>query len=138
MVVWINSQLPTDEEIRQALRTEVRMYPEMAIRELTVNMLIYQGFAEQGFPMVEIYSDRIEISNLGLPLISVEHFIDEYQSRNDSLSDIMRRMGICEETGSGMDTTIFIIELYQLPHYVFKSKKTGQQLPSFHTGSSLK
>ena len=51
------------------------MYPEMAIRELTVNMLIYQGFAEQGFPMVEIYSDRIEISNLGLPLISVEHFL---------------------------------------------------------------
>lgn len=52
------------------------MYPEMAIRELTVNMLIHQGFAEQGFPMVDIYSDRIEISNLGLPLISVEHFID--------------------------------------------------------------
>ena len=87
MVVWINSQLPTDEEIRQALRTEVRMYPEMAIRELTVNMLIYQGFAEQGFPMVEIYSDRIEISNLGLHLICVEHFIDEYQSRNDSLAE---------------------------------------------------
>lgn len=114
------------------------MYPEMAIRELTVNMLIHQGFAEQGFPMIEIYSDRIEISNLGLPLISVEHFIDEYQSRNDSLADIMRRMGICEEIGSGMDTTIFSIELYQLPHCVFKSKKTGQQLPSFHTGSSLR
>ena len=117
------------------------MYPEMAIRELTVNMLIHQGFAEQGFPMVEIYSDRIEISNLGLPLISVKHFIDKYQSRNDSLADIMRRMGICEEKGSGMDKTIFIIELYQFPpppHYVFKSKKTGQQLPSFHTGSSLR
>lgn len=114
MVVWINSLLPIDEEIRQTLRTEVRMYPEKAIRELTVNMLIHQGFAEQGFPMVEIYSDRIEISNLGLPLISVEHFIDEYQSRNDSLADIMRRMGICEEIGSGMDTTIFSIELYQL------------------------
>lgn len=87
MVVWINSLLPIDEEIRQTLRTEVRMYPEKAIRELTVNMLIHQGFAEQGFPMVEIYSDRIEISNLGLPLISVEHFIDEYQSRNDSLAE---------------------------------------------------
>lgn len=87
MVVWINSLLPIDEEIRQTLRTEVRMYPEKAIRELTVNMLIHQGFAEQGFPMVEIYSDRIEISNLGLHLISVEHFIDEYQSRNDSLAE---------------------------------------------------
>lgn len=27
----------------------------------------------------------------------------------------MRRMGICEEKGSGMDKTIFYIELYQLP-----------------------
>lgn len=120
MVAWINSQLPANEEIGQALRTEARMYPEIAIRELTANMLIHQDFAEQGFPMIEIYSDRIEISNPGLPLISVERFIDEYQSRNDSLADIMRRMGICEEKGSGMDKTIFSIELYQLPPLRFQ------------------
>ena len=58
--------------------------------------------------MIEIYSDRIEFSNPGQPLISVERFIDEYQSRNDSLADIMRRMGICEEKGSGMDKTIIL------------------------------
>lgn len=112
----------------------------MAIRELTVNMLIHQGFAEQGFPMVEIYSDRIEISNLGLPLISVKHFIDKYQSRNDSLADIMRRMGICEEKGSGMDKTIFIIELYQLPPPItFSSpRKQDNSYHLYHTGSSLK
>lgn len=114
------------------------MYPEMAIRELTVNMLIHQGFAEQGFPMVEIYSDRIEISNLGLPLISVEHFIDEYQSRNDSLADIMRRMGICEEIGSGMDTTIFSIELYQLPTLRFQVQENRTTVTSFSYRSSLR
>lgn len=65
--------------------------------------------------MIEIYSDRIEISNPGLPLISIERFIDEYVSRNDMLADILRRMGICEEKGSGMDKVIFNNELYQLP-----------------------
>lgn len=115
MVEWVNSQLPANEEIGQALRRDARMYPEIAVRELTANMLIHQDFSEQGFPMIEIYTDRIEISNPGSPLISVERFIDEYQSRNDSLADIMRRMGMCEEKGSGMDKTIFNIELYQLP-----------------------
>lgn len=115
MVSWTNSQLPANEEIGQALRKDVRMYPQIAIRELTANMIIHQDFAEQGFPMIEIYSDRIDFSNPGRPLISVERFIDEYQSRNDSLADIMRRMGICEEKGSGMDKTISYVELYQLP-----------------------
>ena len=124
MVSWINSQLPANEEIGQAFRKDARMYPEIAIRELVANMLIHQDFAEQGFPMVEIYSDRIEISNPGQPLISVERFIDEYQSRNDSLADIMRRMGICEEKGSGMDKTIFSIELYQLPPLRFQVQES--------------
>lgn len=115
MVAWINSQLPANEEIGIALRKDARMYPEIAIRELAANMIIHQDFSEQGFPMIEIYSDRIEFSNPGHPLISVERFIDEYRSRNDSFADIMRRMGICEEKGSGMDKTIFHVELYQLP-----------------------
>ncbi|MCI5981861.1 MAG: putative DNA binding domain-containing protein [Bacteroidales bacterium] len=115
LISWVNSQLPANEEIGQAFRKEVRMYPEIAVRELTANCILHQDFAEQGFPMIEIYSDRIEISNAGRPLISVERFIDEYQSRNDSLADIMRRMGVCEEKGSGMDKTIFYVELYQLP-----------------------
>lgn len=104
-----------EAKIWKALRKEVRMYPEISIRELVANSIIHQDFAEQGFPMVEIYSDRIEISNPGLPLISSERFIDEYVSRNDSLADLMRRMGFCEEKGSGLDKTIFYNELYQLP-----------------------
>lgn len=124
MVLWINGQLPSNEEIGQALRKDARMYPEIAIRELVANMLIHQDLSEQGFPMIEIYSDRIEISNPGQPLISVERFIDEYQSRNDSLADIMRRLGICEEKGSGMDKTIFSIELFQLPPLRFQVQES--------------
>ncbi len=107
--------MPANEEIGKALRKETRMYPEIAIRELVANSLIHQDFAEKGFPMVEIYSDRIDISNPGNPLIKPERFIDEYVSRNEKLADLMRRMGFCEEKGSGLDKVIFYNELFQLP-----------------------
>jgi ATP-dependent DNA helicase RecG len=115
LVDWINSQLPANEEIGKALRRETRMYPEIAVRELVANALIHQDFTVKGFPMIEIFSDRIEISNPGNPLITPERFIDSYISRNEKLADLMRRMGFCEEKGSGLDKVIFNNELYQLP-----------------------
>lgn len=115
LVNWINGQLPANEEIGKALRTESRMYPEIAVRELVANALIHQDLTEKGFPMIEVFSDRIEISNPGTPLVTPERFIDAYMSRNERLADMMRRMGFCEEKGSGLDKVIFYNELYQLP-----------------------
>jgi predicted HTH transcriptional regulator len=112
---WVNGQLPANEEIGRALRKDVRMYPERAIREIAANMIIHQDFTVLGFPMIEIYSDRVEISSPGQPLISTDRFIDEYQSRTEELADVMRRMGFCEEKGSGMDKALASIEQYQLP-----------------------
>lgn len=112
---WIKGQLPAKEVIGQVLRKTVTMYPDITVREIFANMIIHQDFSVLGFPMVEIYNDRIEISNPGLPLISTDRFIDEYVSRNESLADIMRRMGFCEEKGSGMDKAVYYSELYKLP-----------------------
>lgn len=120
---WVNDRLPANEEIGRALRNEVRMYPELSVRELTGNMLIHQDLSEIGFPMIEIYDDRIEFSNPGLPLISLDRFIDEYQSRNEVLSDLMRRLGFCEEKGSGMDKVITANELFQLPPVKFQTQE---------------
>ncbi|MCX6118863.1 MAG: putative DNA binding domain-containing protein [Proteobacteria bacterium] len=75
----------------------------------------FQPFVEQiTSVMVEIYQNRIEISNPGTPFISPDRFIDEYKSRNERLADLMRRLGICEEKGSGIDKVINTVELYQL------------------------
>lgn len=115
MIDWIKGQLPANEEIGKVLRKEVTMYPEITVREIVANMIIHQDFTELGFPMVEIYSDRMDISNPGLPLINTDRFIDEYVSRNESLADIMRRIGFCEEKGSGMDKALINSELYKLP-----------------------
>ena len=131
MITYINGQLPSNEEIGQAIRAKVTMYPEIAVRELVANMIVHQDFSEQGFPMVEIYSDRIEISNPGQPIISVERFIDEYNSRNPALADMLRRLGICEELGSGMDKAITAVEVFQLPPLRFQVQETRTTVTMF-------
>lgn len=117
LIDFINDRLPVNEEIVKALRREVKMYPEPAIRELVANALIHQDFSIRGAgPMVEIFSNRIEISNPGNPLIDTLRFIDHLpQSRNEKLAALMRRMNICEERGSGIDKVINEIEMFQLP-----------------------
>jgi len=87
LVDYINDQLPRNEQIGPALRKEVSMYPEIAVRELVANAITHQDFASTGdSPMVEVFSDRIEITNPGTPLIDTLRFIDEPpQSRNEAL-----------------------------------------------------
>lgn len=124
LVNWINDQLPANEEIGKIFRKEVRLYPEIGIRELVANAIIHQDFSETGTgPMIEIFSDRIEFTSPGLPLITVARFIDEFQSRNESLAAFLRRIGICEEKGSGIDKVVFNAELYQLPAPDFQIKE---------------
>lgn len=139
LIDWINGQLPANEEIGRALRSETRMYPEIAVRELVANALIHQDFNEIGFPMIEIFSDRIEISNPRLPLITPQRFIDEYVSRNEKLADILRRFGICEEKGSGIDKVIFYNEMYQLPavDFIVSEKRTRVTMFSYKELNSL-
>lgn len=122
LIDFISSQTQTNEVIGAAIREEIKMFPGDAVRELIANSLIHQDFSERGTSvMVEIYADRMEISNPGLPFISVDRFIDSYQSRNEKLADIMRRMGICEEKGSGIDRVIQSAEIFQLPAPDFRT-----------------
>lgn len=121
-IKYVNDILPRNEVIGEAFRSEQRAYPALAIRELTANALIHQDFYMTGTSvMVEIYSDRVEITNPGAPLIDTERFIDEYRSLNEKLASFLRRLNICEEKGSGIDKVIFQCELYQLPAPLFTS-----------------
>lgn len=122
LVKYVMSQLPQNEVIENSVRKEVKLVPEVVIRELVANALIHQNFEMSGVgPVVELYSNRIEFANPGLPVVPVERFIDGYQSRNERLADLMRRFGICEEKSSGIDRVVMTAELYQLPAPDFQS-----------------
>lgn len=122
LIDFITALIPSNEFIGKAIRSDTPMYPDIAIRELVANALIHQDFFETGTgPMIEIFDDRMEITNPGKPLVSVERFLDTApKSRNESLASIMRRFGICEERGSGIDKVVFHTELFQLPAPLFE------------------
>ena len=122
VIAFIDGLLPSNEVIGQALRRTVPMFPPLAVRELVANALIHQDFSVTGSgPMVEIFEDRIEITNPGEPLVSPDRFVDTPPtSRNDGIASLMRRFGICEERGSGIDKVVLQVELYQLPAPLFE------------------
>lgn len=123
LVNFVMEQLPQNEVIEAALRKEVKLVPDIAIRELIANALIHQDLTVGGASvMVEVYADRVEISNPGSPVVPVMRFIDGYQSRNERLADVMRRMGICEEKSSGIDRVVSAAEVFQLPAPVFRAE----------------
>lgn len=117
LVDYISANLPSNEEIGKALRKDTPMYPPIAIREFVANALIHQDFSIGGASvMIEVFADRIEITNPGKPLIDVLRFIDHAPiSRNEKLAAMMRRLKICEERGSGIDRAITQCEIHQLP-----------------------
>ena len=132
LIGFINTLLPRNEVVGEAIRKDVPMYPELAVRELVANALIHQDFFIKGTgPMVEIFADRMEITNPGLPLVAAERFLDSPpKSRNESIASFMRRIGVCEERGSGIDKVVSQTEFYQLPAPLFEV--TGE-----HTRSVL-
>jgi len=77
LISFINGILPHNEVMGAALRETVPMYPEVAVRELVTNALIHQDlFATGAGPMVEIFADRMEVTNPGASLVSTDRFID--------------------------------------------------------------
>lgn len=123
LIAYLKRALPHSEVIQQSLRTEVSVYPEIALRELIANALIHQDFTVTGAgPMVEIYDDRIEVTNPGtlLPGKRPDRLIGTTpESRNEQLASSFRRYRICEERGTGFQKVVRAIELFGLPPLVF-------------------
>lgn len=117
LIKFINDQTPSKEVIEGAFRKVISLYPSLAIRELVANAIIHQDFSVRGTsPMIEVFSDRIEITNPGKPLIDPLRFVDHSpESRNEILARFMRRLNVCEERGSGMDKVILECEIHKLP-----------------------
>jgi predicted HTH transcriptional regulator len=117
LIDFIEALIPTQEIIDRALREKKTAYPILAIREAVANALIHQDFLVSGnSPTIEIFQNRIEITNAGKPLVEVNRIIDNPpKSRNEKLAAMMRRLRICEELGTGWDKIVIACELLQLP-----------------------
>ena len=133
LIDYINSLLPQNEHIAEALRTQTVIFPGIAIRELVANALIHQDMTITGAgPLIELFRDRLEITNPGAALISPERFIDSPpRSRNEALAALMRRMRLCEEQGTGIDKVVDAVESSQLPPPDFRVEDSATRVVLF-------
>ena len=127
LMQFIMLLLPQSEVIEQALRKKRTVYPEIALREIVANALIHQDFSITGAgPLIEIFDDRIEVSNPGglLPSKRLDRLIGtQPESRNEQLARAFRRYKICEELGSGLLKAGLQVELYGLPPIEFSAEQ---------------
>ncbi|MBR5018726.1 MAG: putative DNA binding domain-containing protein [Bacteroidales bacterium] len=117
IVKYVMSLLEKTENILHPQRENKYPYPEVAIRELAANMVLHQSFDVHGMTLaIEIFTNRIVMTNPGAPLIDTNRFIDlPPKSRNDKMAQAMFLFNLCEKRGSGMDRAVEGIEAMHLP-----------------------
>ena len=132
MLRFITKSLPTVEKYKEGVRIREPVFPATAIREVVANALIHQDLSITGTgPVIELYADRIEVTNPGNSLIEVDRIIDERRSRNEKLASAMRNLGLCEERGGGLDKAIIEIEEKSLPAPEFNSSERSMRVVLF-------
>ncbi len=122
---WIEDKLKVEYEIKgTGARTEKWEMPLEVFREALINALAHRDYYEQGaFASVEIYDDRIEISNPGglLPLVA-KHFGRKSLSRNPYVFSLFMRMNLVEHVGSGIGRMKQLMLAAGLPEPVYETE----------------
>ena len=102
---WIMDKMRLEYVIKgTGSRIEKWELPLEVFREALVNALAHRDYYEQGaFTTVDLFDDRIEISNPGglLPLVA-KHFGRRSLSRNPYIFSLFMRMNLVEHVGSGI------------------------------------
>ena len=88
VVRFVMAIIPQEEVLDGAIRRKAVSFPEVAVRELTANMMVHQALDQRGMsPMVEVFDGRIEFSNAGAPFVGVARIIDTVpQLRNGAMA----------------------------------------------------
>ncbi len=89
-------------EIKGIKREENLEIPEEALRESLINAMVHRDYFIQGRVQVDIYPDRLEISNPGRLLFDEKELGNVSVARNPILFDLVHRLGYIEKVGSGI------------------------------------
>ena len=86
-------------------RKEVEMIDKAALKEAVINAVVHNDYSYGNSPIIELYSDRIEITSAGgLPQeLSQEEFLEGVTApRNKELIRVFKDVDLIENIGSGV------------------------------------
>ncbi len=84
-------------------RKEILEIPDDALKEVIVNAIAHRDYNEKGANIqVDIFDDRVEISNPGGLIIREEEFGKKSRTRNPLIFNLLQRLNLVEKVGSGI------------------------------------
>ena len=102
---FIDFRNQTRATIERLLRIDVRDYPEIAVRETLLNLLVHRDYSFSASAFISIYADRIEFVSIGglVPGIDMEDIMVGISvCRNQDLANVFYRLHLIEAYSTGM------------------------------------
>ncbi len=123
---WHNQ---TQATFNKLLRIDTRDYPEVAVREALLNLLVHRDYGFSASALISIYEDRMELVSVGglLPGIELKDvMIGLSVCRNQNLANVFYRLRLIEAYGTGIrkiknayeNTTVEPV--FEVTHHAFK------------------
>jgi len=98
IMIFLNKEI----EIKGLRRIEKSEIPEEALREALINAMIHRDYFIQSRVQIDIYPDRLEITNPGKLLFDEKELGEISIARNPIIFDLAHRLHYVEKIGSGI------------------------------------
>lgn len=112
----------TVPKIQGARREEVSSYPDIILREVITNSLVHRDYRRMHQPVkIAMFSNRIEIENPGglMPGLTIYNLVHKRDWRNPLLAELLKKFGLGEMDGQGIDRLYAATLSIKVPPPVF-------------------
>lgn len=106
IISFIDARNPQQEMEMGLFRLSIPEFDERAVREAVINAFAHRDYTRLGRVLVRIDSDGLSISNPGgfIEGVTIDNLlIAEPHGRNPVLADALKRIGLAERSGRGVD-----------------------------------
>lgn len=103
---YIDFRNSTHSVIEKLYRVDSKDYPEVAVREALLNMIVHRDYSYSSSAFIRMYNDRMEFTSIGglLPGIELDDILLGLSlCRNKNLGDVFYRLELIEAYGTGID-----------------------------------
>lgn len=122
---FIDFRNQTRATIEKLYRVDVRDYPEVAVREALLNLLVHRDYSFSASAFISIYEDRIEFVSIGglMPGIELEDvMVGISVCRNQDLANVFYRLHLIEAYGTGIGKIMKAYESMQVKPVIETTK----------------
>ena len=102
---FIDFRNQTRSTFERLSRIDIRDYPEVAVREALLNLLVHRDYSFSASALISMYEDRLELVSVGglLPGIELEDVMAGLSvCRNQGLANVFYRLQLIEAYGTGL------------------------------------